>query len=326
MAMTSREVMIRSICFQTPDRMPYTLPSEFGSDATHIGMSPSPDARPKSGIDEWGCLWHNIGVSHLGEVKEFPLKSWADWPNLAIPDIRDPKRWQTLDGARDRAGDKFLICEGLSLYERAHFLRSLENLWMDINIARDELEKLLDVFVDMNLYAIEKYALAGADALHWCDDWGLQNQLMISPDSWREIWKPRYARVYQAARAAGMLTILHSCGDISSILEDLLEAGLNVIQMDQQENMGLEKLGRQFGGRLAFWCPADIQTVMAHSSVDEIKAYCRRMARTLGSRNGGFIAKYYSDPVGAGHRPEAVQAMCEEFTRISRNFAVAFKE
>lgn len=322
--MTPREVMIRTIRFRGADRLPYTLPPEFGSDMTHVAMTPSPDERPKTGTDEWGCVWHNIGISKLGEVKIFPLADWSSWSRLTIPNIREPSRWRLLTGARERAGDTFLMADGISLYERAHFLRGLENLWMDIHAAREELERLLDVLVDMNLYAIEQYAKAGVDGLHWCDDWGLQNTLMISPDAWRAIWKPRYARVYQAAHAAGMLTLLHSCGDIRSILDDLIEAGLDVIQMDQQENMGLDDLGRRFEGRITFWCPVDIQNTMVRGTLDEIRAYCRKMVRTLGRPNGGFIAKWYPDPDGAGHRPEAVQAMCEEFLRLSRHPALAW--
>ena len=73
--MNSHEVVKRTILFQGTDRLPYDLPYEYGSDFARVGMTPSPDARPSQGIDEWGAVWENIGVCQLGEVKEFPLKS-----------------------------------------------------------------------------------------------------------------------------------------------------------------------------------------------------------------------------------------------------------
>lgn len=315
--MTPREIVARTVKFQGADRLPLNLTEAYGNDIAGVGMNPSPDARPRSGVDEWGCVWHNIGVSQLGEVKTYPLADWGDWARLTIPDIRDPRRWKDVDGARERAGDKFLMAWGISLYERAHFLRGLENVWADIHLAPDELGRLLDVLVDMNLYAIERYARAGADGYMWCDDWGLQDRLMIAPESWRSLWKPRYRRVYQAAHEAGLLTFLHSCGDTSSILDDLIEIGLDCIQYDQQENMGIDELGRRFGGRIAFWCPVDIQGTMVNGSLDAIRACCRKLVTTLGRPNGGFIAKWYSDPAGAGHRQEAIDAMCQEFARLS---------
>ena len=318
MPQTPREVVIKTIRFESPERLPYDLHPDFGTDFYSCGMNPSPDARPQSGIDEWGSVWENIGVSSLGEVKDFPLKTWDEWDNLSIPDIRDPQRWESLEGIREKAGDKFLLAGGISMYERVHFIRGLENTWVDIHEHPEELGRLIDVLVDMNLYAIKRYAAAGADGLIFCDDWGFQKGLMISPKSWREIWKPRYAKVFKAAHDAGLLTFLHSCGDITSILDELIEVGLDVIQMDQQENMGLETLGERFGGRITFWCPVDIQKTMVNGSLDDIRAYCKRQVNTLGRPEGGFIAMWYSDPAGAGHHPEAIQAMCETYLKLSR--------
>ena len=55
---------------------------------------------------------------------------------------------------------------------------------------------------------------------------------------------------------------------------------------------------------------------MAHGSLDDIRAYCWRLVQSLGQPNGGFMPKWYGDPQGAGHTPEAIAAMCEEFLRI----------
>jgi len=323
MVMTSREAVSRTVRFQGAPYIPYELPEKYGTDFSWVGMSPTPDARLRKGVDEWGCVWDSISACNLGQVKESPLKDWADWPKLKIPDIRLASRWEGLPGARKLAGDKFLLGTGIALYERVHFVRGLEDTWADILEAPDQLGKLIDVLVDMNLYAIERYAEAGADGYIFWDDWGLQNRLMISPESWRAIWKPRYSRVYEKAHEKGLLTFLHSCGNVVAILDDLIEIGLDVIQMDQQENMGLELLGERFGGRITFWCPVDIQNTMVRGSLDDIRAYCRRMAKLLGRPKGGFMVRWYADPEGSGHRPEALDAMCEEFLRLSREYAVA---
>jgi len=316
--MTSREIVARTIRFQGAARLPYALPEKYGTDFADVWMAPSPDDRPSRGRDEWGAVWENVGVCKLGEVKEYPLKDWSAFETFPIPDIHAPARWQPLAGARERAGDKFLLAAGISIYERVHFIRGLENTWADIYEAPEQLKRLIDVLVDMNLVAIEKYASAGADGYIFCDDWGLQDRLMISPEAWRQIWKPAYARIYKAAHAAGLLTFLHSCGYIVDILGDLIDVGLDVIHMDQQENMGLELLGSRFGGRITFFSCVDIQQTIAHGSLDEIRAYCRKMVQCLARPGGGFIPRWYTDPVGAGHRPEAIEAMCQEFLRLSR--------
>jgi len=317
--MNSRDLVTRAIRFQHPERLPYDFPEKYGSDFYWINMSPSPDDRPRNGgYDEWGAFWQTFGFSQLGEVKEFPLKEWSNFGRLTIPDIHAPHRWQDIIGVRERNRDKFILANGISIYERVHFIRGLENTWMDIYEAPEQLGHLVDILVEMNLVAIEKYAHAGADGYIFCDDWGLQNRLMIAPKAWRSLWKPRYARIFQAAHAAGLLTFLHSCGYIVDILDDLIEIGLDVIHMDQQENMGLALLGQRFGGRLTFFSPVDIQFTLARGNVGEIRTYARDMVRLLGRPNGGFIPRWYSDPNGAGHTPEAVEAMCEAFLSIGQ--------
>ena len=317
--MTAKENIIRTIKFQDPERVALNLPDPYGNDFSWIGMNPSVDGRPSGkgvNTDEWGAVWENIGVCNLGEVKESPLKDWKDFDKLKIPDVDAEFRWETLEKqVADADKSKFMLCGGVSLYERIHFIRGLENTWSDIYLEPGNLRKLIDILVEMNLSALKHYAAAGACGLMFCDDWGLQNSLMISPGKWREFWKPAYARVYKAAHDAGMLTFLHSCGYITEILDDLIEAGLDVIQMDQQMNMGLDNL-HSYAGRITFWCPVDIQAVMPNGTKEEIEKYCHAMFEKLATPHGGFIAQWYGDPKGAGHTQEAIDLMCKEFLTL----------
>ena len=52
--------------------------------------------------------------------------------------------------------------------------------------------------------------------------------------------------------------------------------------------------------------------------LDQVRDYCWKLQEKLGSAKGGFIPQWYGDPVGAGHSQEAVDAMCQEFLKISR--------
>ena len=319
--MTEKEIVRRTILFQNPERLAVDLPDKYGTDMAWVDMCPSPDARPTSGRDEWGALWENIRGSNLGQVADFPLKDWAGLTKLSIPAVNDPSRWKNLDGVGERFEKKFVIGKGISIYERVHFIRGLANTWMDIHDSPEKLRELLGILVKMNMAAIERYASLGVDGYFFTDDWGLQDRLMISPEQWREIWKPCYEEIYAAAHKTGMYTFLHSCGYIVDILDDLIEIGLDVIQMDQHENMGLELLSERFAGRITFFSPVDIQNTMVYGTLDDIRAYCRKMVALLGRPHGGFIAMWYSDPAGAGHTQEAVEAMCEEFLKISRERA-----
>lgn len=264
-----------------------------------------------------GGLWESAGNTQLGQVKDPPLKQWRDLETLQVPDVHDPVRWQACEGVREAFPDKFLLAHGLSIFTRFTEIRGFDNALMDICEAPAQVASLLDILTEMNVASIEGYARYGADGYMMADDWGLQNQLMIAPRKWRELWKPRYARIFKAAHDHAQLTFLHCCGYSIDILDDLIEVGLDAIHLDQHENMGVEVLGSRFGGRITFFATVDIQRTMAEGTLEDIRAYTHKMVRLLGRPNGGFIPRWYTDPVGAGHRPEAIDAMCEEFLRLS---------
>jgi hypothetical protein len=52
-------------------------------------------------------------------------------------------------------------------------------------------------------------AKAGADAVFFCEDWGTQERLLVSPGMWREIFAPLYERLCAAAKEAGLYVLMH---------------------------------------------------------------------------------------------------------------------
>ena len=67
----------------------------------------------------------------------------------------------------------------------------------------------------VNCYLIPSIELAleaGADVVGFADDWGTQQGLLISPTSWRRIFKPRYKRMFDRVHEGGALAWMHSGG------------------------------------------------------------------------------------------------------------------
>ena len=318
--MTSRELVERAVTFAGPERVPRALPEPWGTDFFGLGPGPDPDWKPSvEGEDEWGCVWMKLGDRTMGQVKTHPLDDYAKLDDFPFPNYDLPVRYDAARQSVANAGDKFILASvPVTFIHRLDYLRGNTDAMMDPYDHPDELGRLLDKMADIAIDAISHFADVGVHGIISCDDWGLQDRLFIHPDTFREFFKPRYRRVYDAAHAAGMLTFLHSCGYIVDILDDLIETGLNVIQMDQQENMGVELLGERFGGRLAFWCPVDIQQTMVHGTLDDIRAYARKLIETLGCSSGGFISKWYGAPQAVGHTDERIQAMAEAFVKHGR--------
>lgn len=315
--MTGIERVRRAVLFQGPDRVPRALPDPWGSDFLLVGPAPDPAWKPAvDGEDEWGCVWQRDASGRtMGQVKVHPLQDYARLGEFHFPNYDVPARYEAArrQVAENREGKFVLASNPLSLVQRLEYLRGHAAAWTDLYEYPAELERLLDKLADIALDAVKHLAAAGAHGILSFDDWGLQDRPMVSPALFRRFWKPRYARVYRVAREHGMLCFLHSCGHIMDLLDDLIEAGLHVIQMDQQENMGVEALARRFGGRIAFWCPVDIQQTMVTGSIDDVRQYARRLIERFGCYNGGFLSKWYPAPLAVSHAQEKIAAMSQAF-------------
>ncbi|MBN1557815.1 MAG: hypothetical protein JW951_06680 [Lentisphaerae bacterium] len=326
--MTARDCVRRAVLFEGPERVPYALPEPWGTDFHMVHVGPDPDWTPRFDTplkreDEWGCVWEKLpGDKTMGQVTTHPLTDYAQLDDFRFPDYGIPERYAgTRARVADNTDDKFVLAHfPLSLIHRLEYLRGHEGAWTDAYVHPGELGRLLDRMADVAVQAIDRLGDIGVDGVFSCDDWGLQDRLMVQPDTFREFWKPRYRRVYRHAHEKGLLTFLHSCGYIIDILPDLKEAELDVIQMDQQQNMGLERLDAAAGGSLCFWCPVDIQNTMIRGSVADVEAYARRLIDTFGKYQGGFIAKWYPDPDAVRHAPEKIEAMAAAFIEYGGAF------
>ena len=96
---------------------------------------------------------------------------------------------------------------------------------------------------------LERWTQTDVDALFFMDDWGAQQALLISPELWRQVFKPMYRDYIDIAHGAGKAAFMHSDGHTLAILPDLIELGLDAINA-QIFCMGLEPLAR-IAGRAA---------------------------------------------------------------------------
>ncbi len=323
--MTSGERVRRAVLFEGPDKVPCSLPEPYRDDFTGGGPIAKPVMKWESNVDyvqkqtdEFGCVWEKLaGDKTMGQVVKFPLDDYSKLDDFRFPNYKEPDRYEHIKEAiKKNEKEKKFFLSGIpfSLIHRLEYLRGHEAAWTDPYEYPEQLEKLLDILTDIAIDAIDMLAeIGGIDGIISYDDWGLQDRPMVSPDIFARFWAPRYKRVYHYAHEKGMLTFLHSCGHITDLLPHLIDAELDVIQQDQQENMGVDILAERFGGKICFWDPVDIQGVMVHGTVEDVRAYARRLIDAFGRFNGGFIAKWYPDPDAVEHSWEKIHAMCQEF-------------
>jgi hypothetical protein len=323
----SRERVKRAVYFQRPDHIPHYLPDGKENDILWVWLdrpadlqlwTALPDGRQRK-VDAWGVTWETMGGGSFGEAVDWPLADITQQVGYQFPDLHNPAYFadarETIRANNASTNPKY--CLGVmpysSLNEGTHNLMGLGNLFVAYYEQPDDLKAWLARLSAKQAESIRLLAEIGCDGVMGYDDWGLQDRLMVSPRLIEQFFMPHYRENWALAHALGMDVWLHSCGYIIDILPMLQSTGLNVIQQDQQENMGLENLDATVGGKLAFWCPVDIQQTMVHGTTEDVRAYVKHMVATIGAHHGGLISMAYSSPEAVQHTPQNISAMCAAF-------------
>jgi len=310
-------------------------------DCLHIDTRPlftNPSDNPQEEVlpggrlkDAWGIVYQPVAPQDTVlyyDMVEHPLShvtSAREIEEYPGPDVEDPSIYTGLRERADRLAKQrhFAIvghCGDTSIFESAWRLRGFQRFLMDLVINKELAHALLERVFEIQLSRMTRYlAEVGPylDVVCVGDDLAHQTGLLMSPELYREMIKPYHRRYFTFIKDHTPAKLhLHSCGSIYSLLEDLIEVGVDIINPVQirAENMEPQGLKDRFGDRLVFWGGIDTQTLLPRGTPDMVREEVRRIAKTLG-RQGGYV-------LGAVHNiqadvpPENILAMFDEAHRL----------
>ncbi len=324
--MNSREIVFANLDHQHPPRIAFEFGAEGRiSDFVGAGLSPSKKYHQKRWTerdfeyydDEWGNIWRRMPEGcAAGEIDTPALADWRSLDTLKLPDWDAPYRYEAMRTTFSQAPDKFKLAwiPGW-VFATSRYLRKMEIYFMDLIEYPDEIERLHSKVADLIATVIPQLAEAGADGFIFCEDLGVQDRTLISPNMWRDLFGKHYLRLTGIAKECGLRVFMHSCGYNWDLIDDLVDAGIDCFQFDQPANYDMPALARKLKERkVALYSPTDIQKVLPTGDEQFIRAESRRMIETF---NGGMIVKSYPDLKGIGVKPEWDQWAYEEFTRFA---------
>jgi len=152
-----------------------------------------------------------------------------------------------------------------------------------------------------------------ADVVQEADDLAGQFGLLISPEIYREVVKPRHKKIMDFIKARTDAKIFfHSCGAVRDIIPDMIDVGIDILNPVQVSATGMESaaLKRDFGNEMTFWGGlVDTQGVFTNGTEQQVRDEVRRRIDDLGP-GGGFIAATVHN-VQANVPPQNIMAMWE---------------
>jgi hypothetical protein len=318
--MTSREIVKRAVEFRGPPRLPLFFVNALfeHSDVLRISYAPAESFPLKNtNYSEWGFRWERNDDT-MGSPVEPPIDSWDKFDNYIPPDPFAKGRFLHLPAFFEKYGDLYYVADmQISGFSLACFLRSTENLLEDFYLEPEKLCRLLDMVVEFENGIIRQFASFPISAIGFADDFGSQQSLLMSPAMWREFIKPRLARQFELVHSLGMHVYFHCCGYIYDIIQDLIDIGADILNLNQPDIFGIEKLSRDFGGKVCFNCPVDHQTVAIRGNPAEIKEYVERLCGNFNFPNGGYIG-HIEEYSSTGMSAENFQAIVSSFEEASK--------
>lgn len=319
--MESREIVLRTLEFTGPARIAASMPPPYWNDLTHVSYHLQGYAAEwqdvgggrQEYVDEWGNTWARIDAYSKGEVARGAIEDINAVTTHPLPDLANPANFAHLRDLPDEGKFRVGGLPGFP-FNVARKMRRLDQFLMDLILERDKIQVLLKRVEDLLAEVILQYAAVGVDGVMFPEDWGTQLGLMIHPRMWRELFKPGFARLCAVAHEQSVKVLMHSCGKITAIIPDLIEVGIDALQFDQPRLHGLDALAA-FRGKIAFWCPVDIQTTLQTQEAGLIEAEARALIEMLGGPEGGFIAGYYAGNEAIGLDPRWQDIACQAFSR-----------
>lgn len=193
-------------------------------------------------------------------------------------------------------------------YRMHGFANFLMNLALKPELIRTLVNRMTEFYLELNERLFS--ALKGKiDVYYFGNDFGSQNGLLFSREMWRQFYFENYRRLIDLAHSHGLKVMVHSCGSIRDIMNDLIEVGVDILDPVQitADDMEPEGLKNDFGRDIVFHGAIDTQGVLPNCPAAEVVRHAREVMRVLG-REGGYIFAP-CNAIQADTPPENVAAM-----------------
>ena len=263
-----------------------------GSSEDHFGV---PRRIMHYGEGEKSGTYSEVSVYPLAQAHSVDeIEGYSRWPK---PDWFD--YGPVLEQARRaRATGKVVVFMGDRLNRCAQlkpgmYLRGMEQILMDLyinpEIAVAIFRRIADFYSEYARRALDA-AEGNVDILFTGDDFGMQENILLSPNKWREFLRSGFKRFIDIGHQFGCRVAHHTCGYVKPLIPDFIECGLDILNPLQPEVRGLDlrAIKQEFGDRICFHGGISIQRTMPLGTPEEIRNEVRHRVDAL-ARDGGYI-------------------------------------
>ena len=240
--------------------------------------------RHRMGEGDWYEEWVGGPLERANTVADVEAYAFPAADQVVSPD----NYAEEVQKLKDR--DLFVRAGISNPYKQAWLLRGMDNVLADYLINPDVLNAIYDKLYALYREMALRMARAGVDMIGVTGDIAMQDRIIMGPDSWRRVDKPRMAELIAACRAVkpDVRLFIHSDGDITDLMDDLVEIGFDVINPIQPECMDPVEVKRRWGDRITLHGGVSLQRTLPFGTPEEVRREVEDLIRDCGY-NGGLI-------------------------------------
>jgi uroporphyrinogen decarboxylase len=269
--------------------------------------NPVVDLGPDRYRDSWGVERIQLPGSYYYEQRKSPLAgeiTVSDVTGYPWPDPDDPG---LVAGLQDRLGwlrantdCAVVLTLPAPFVHLSQYLRGFEDWYIDFALHTHVLDALFDAVLEITMYIASRQLEAvgrEVDILYCSDDLGTQKGLQVSREHYLRHIKPRHARFFRRVHDLSPAKLMfHSCGSMASIIDDLIEIGVDVLNPVQLAAKGMDpvELKRKYRGRMAFWGATNSQSTLPRGTVFDVNRMVEQRVEQLGEGGGYVLASCHN--------------------------------
>ncbi len=245
--------------------------------------------------DEWGVVyklgdgdWYEERVSGPLESAE-RVEEILDFDFPTVDQVREPEGYA--ERIAEKKKQELFVSAGIpNPYKTAWQLRGMDNILADYLINPEMLDALYDKLYELYTELCLRMVRADIDMITVTGDVAMQDRIIMGPDSWRRVDKPRLARLIEICRnvKSDVFFFIHSDGDVTDIMDDLVEIGFNVINPIQPECMDPFDVKKRWGNRITMHGGISIQKTLPFGTAEEVRREVEELIQGCGY-DGGLV-------------------------------------
>lgn len=272
--------------------------------------------------DEWGIVWERppgfdnyeiVSSPLFGDISISDVRNMV-WPEAVRPGFTEGLREKAL--ALRQSTDKAIVANlAMQIHTQSYFLRGFSQYLMDMvlnpGLIEVIMDRVLEIFMERTSSIMSEIGDL-IDVVYVADDLGAQNGPLFSPQTYRQLLKPRQRKLFETIKRGNDVKILyHTCGSVIAFIDDLAEVGVDILNPVQTSAAGMDPkvLKERFGRKVCFWGGIDTQSILPFGTPDQVRDEVKRCMDVLAPGGGLVVAAIHN--IRPEVPPENIVAMIE---------------